>query len=121
MFAEGAGVPSPARRLALPRRSRSGPGSRPALLEPPKGPGCCCATPARTSGPRKRKKRLLRGLWRQARPLLAPPQMEAGDSGEGGGREEGRRTEARSRGMREGRGHRVGQEHFIQRVNGLGQ
>ena len=39
--------------------------------------------PRRTSGPRKRKKQLLRGLWRQARPLLAPPQMEAGDSGEG--------------------------------------
>ncbi|KAG2636077.1 hypothetical protein PVAP13_2NG423503 [Panicum virgatum] len=52
MFTEGAGAPSPARRLALPRRSRSGAGSWPALLEPLEGPGCCCcATPAAPLAP----------------------------------------------------------------------
>nr|CAB3446325.1 unnamed protein product [Digitaria exilis] len=45
IFHEGVGVPGPARRLALPSRSRSGTRSLPALPEPP-GSGCCRATAA---------------------------------------------------------------------------
>nr|CAB3449529.1 unnamed protein product [Digitaria exilis] len=50
IFHEGVGVPGPARRLALPSRSRSGTRSLPALPEPP-GSVCCCATAAAPLAP----------------------------------------------------------------------
>ena len=67
IFHEGAGVPNSPRRLALPRRSRSGAGARPALphsRSPRRAPAAAAAPPPprqRASGPKKRKKQLLRG------------------------------------------------------------